>query len=402
MKIGIIKEGKMPPDKRAPFSPDQCKQLTAKFPGLEILVQPSPFRCFSDDEYREAGIPLTNDLSHCDVLMGVKEVPVRELLPGKTYFFFSHITKKQKYNQELLQEVVRKNIRLIDYEKLVDSNGMRLIGFGRIAGLVGTYNGLLTYGKRNGLFNLKPAHLCKDLAEMKEQAGSIRTGPVKIAVTGGGRAAGGAMELLDHMHIRKLTVAGFLRPLDPAEAVYVQLNPEDYNMHLSGKNFETDHFFIHPEEYQGNFRRFCSRTDLLVAAAYWDPKAPVLFTEADMKRDDFRIRVIADITCDIDGSVPSTKRAGTIEDPVYDFNPATATIEPACSSPGHVSVMAVDNLPGELPGDASIAFGKDLTERVIPHLINDTEEIIANATIAKDGKLTDRFSYLNDFLLGKE
>jgi hypothetical protein len=279
---------------------------------------------------------------------------------------------------------------------------MRLIGFGRIAGLVGTYNGLLTYGKRNGLFNLKPAHLCKDLAEMKEQAGSIRTGPVKIAVTGGGRAAGGAMELLDHMYIRKLTVEEFLRPLDPAAAVYVQLNPEDYNMHLSGKNFETDHFFIHPEEYQGNFRRFCSRTDLLVAAAYWDPKAPVLFTEADMKRDDFRIRVIADITCDIDGSVPSTKRAGTIEDPVYDFNPATATIEPACSSPGHVSVMAVDNLPGELPGDASIAFGKDLTERVIPHLINDTEEIIANATIVRDGKLTDNYSYLNDFLLGKE
>ena len=402
MKIGILREGKQPPDKRVPFSPEQCKRLIEKFPDLEILVQPSPIRCYSDKEYSEAGIPMSADLSGCDVLMGVKEVPIQELIHEKTYFFFSHTIKKQKYNRKLLQEVVRQNIRLIDYETLVDSTGMRIIGFGRFAGLVGTYNGLLTYGKRYGLFNLKPAHRCKDLAEMKEQAKAINPGPVKIAVTGNGRVANGAIELLNFMNIRQLSVEEYIQETDFQETVYVQLTPEDYNQHINGQNFDLHHFFSHPEEYQGSFQRFCSQTDLLIAAAYWDPKAPALFTEEDMKRDDFRISVIADITCDIDGSVPSTKRAATIDDPVYDYNPATSKIEPAFSSPKNVSVMAVDNLPCEVPRDASISFGKDLTEKVIPHLLNDKEEIIAKATIVKDGKLTDQYSYLNNFLLEKE
>jgi len=403
MKIGIIREGKQPPDKRVPFSPGQCVQIIREFPGVEVFVQSSKIRCFGDEEYRSAGIPVMDNLEHCDVLMGVKEVPVHDLIPGKTYFFFSHTIKKQAYNRELLQEIIRKKIRLIDYEVLTCTDGMRIIGFGRFAGLVGTYNGLLTYGKRNRLFCLKPAHQCDGLHELKKNVQGLLLPSLKIAVTGDGRVAGGALELLREIPIRRVAVDEYLG-LDSFEGpVFVQLSPGDYNLHRQNKPFDLLHFFNHPAEYKGNFHRFCSQTDLLIAAAYWDPEAPVLFTSEEMKKTDFRIRVIADITCDIEGSVPSTKRASTIDDPVYDYNPGTGELEEAFSSEKNISVMAVDNLPCELPKDASLDFGKNLLEKVLPHLTgNDKDGVINRATVTEGGKLTERFGYLSGYLSGKE
>lgn len=403
MIIGIIKEGKLPPDRRVPFSPQQCRQIIEQFPGTEVFVQSSNIRCFSDQEYREAGIQVVDNLKHCDVLMGVKEVLIADLIPNKTYFFFSHTIKKQPYNQKLLRAIADKNIRLIDYEVLTGLDGMRIIGFGRFAGLVGAYNGLLTFGRRNRLFSLKPAHQCDDLQEMKKNIAGLPLPPFKIVVTGDGRVAGGALELLNEIPVRQVAVNEFLEKNDFNEPVFVQLSPVDYNSHKEGKNFDLLHFFNHPDEYQGNFCRFCSQTDLLIAAAYWDPKAPVLFTSEEMKSNDFRIKVIADITCDIEGSIPSTKRASTIDDPVYDYNPQTEELETAFSSEENTTVMAVDNLPCELPKDASLDFGKNLIEKVLPHLIgDDTDGIIQRASITESGNLTERFAYLQDYLDGKE
>jgi len=403
MKIGIIREGKQPPDRRVPFSPEQCRQIIDKFPGTEVLVQPSPIRCFTDDEYRVAGITVEENINDCDVLMGVKEVPFQDLMPGKTYFFFSHTIKKQPHNRKLLQEIVSKKIRLIDYEVLTGKDGMRIIGFGRFAGLVGVYTGLMAFGKRNRLFDLKPAYQCDDLREMKKNVADLQLPPIKIVVTGGGRVSCGAMEMLHEIPVRQVSVDEYLQDKPINEPVFVQLDPDHYNVHQEGKPFDLHHFFKNPTEYKGDFSKYCSHTDLLVAAAFWDPKAPVLFTTEEMKRDDFKISVIADVTCDIEGSVPSTKRASTIAEPFYDYNPQTEQLEDAFSSEKNITVMAVDNLPCELPKDASVDFGTNLIEKVLPHLLsNDWDEVIKRATITENGQLTEKFNYLTNYLLDKE
>ncbi|MCE4563179.1 alanine dehydrogenase [Maribellus sp. CM-23] len=402
MKVGILREGKTPPDKRVPLTPEQCLEVMEKFPSVKVVVQPSPIRSFKDDNYTSIGIELQEDLSDCDVLLGVKEVRIQDFIPGKIYLFFSHTIKKQAYNRKLLQTVLEKNIQLVDYEVLTNKEGFRIIGFGRFAGLVGAYNGLRAFGLRNNIFNLKPAHQCHDLAEMLQILDGIQLPPVKIAVTGDGRVAGGVLEILNHMNIVRVTAASFLSETDPKEAIYTQLLPNNYAHRKDGEAFELMHFFNHPEMYENAFEAYTKATDLLIAAAYWDPKAPVLFTAEDARSEDFRISVISDITCDIEGSIPSTKRASSIDDPFYDYNPETGELEAAFSNPRNISVQAVDNLPCELPKDASLDFGRNLIDKVFPSLFSeDIEGIIQRASITKGGKLTDRFAYLQDFAEGK-
>jgi saccharopine dehydrogenase (NAD+, L-lysine forming) len=400
MKIGILREGRTPPDKRVPFTPPQCRLINDTFENLEIVIQPSPIRCFSDEEYIAAGIKTEEDLTSCELLMGIKEVPVSELIPGKTYIFFSHTIKKQIRNRELLREIIRKGITLIDYETMTDPAGQRIIGFGRFAGLVGVYNGIRAYGIKHRLFELKPAWKCISLKEMKEQIVEIELPPMKIAVTGDGRVGTGVMELLDGIPLRRLTTEKYL---DKAtlwkEPVVVQLIPADYNRHQRGLSFELDHFFKHPEEYETNFGRFATETDLLVGAAFWDPKAPVLFEPEDTRTPEFRISVIADITCDVNGSIPVTRRTSTITEPFYDYNPETLNECEPFSGEKHITVMAVDNLPCELPLDSSFDFGKNLIEKVLPLLQGeDPDHMIDRATITRKGVLTDRYSYLQDFV----
>ena len=402
MKVGILREGKNPPDKRVPLTPQQCVEVMQKFPQVEVIVQPSPIRCFKDEEYSALGIKLQENLKDCTILLGVKEVRVEDFLPGKTYLFFSHTIKKQAYNRKLLQTVLEKKIQLVDYEVLTNKEGFRIIGFGRFAGLVGAYNGLRAFGLKNELFDLKPAHQCDDLSEMLRHLDAVNLPPVKIALTGDGRVAGGVLEILDHMNIMRVSPEGFLNDNEPEQAIYVQLLPNNYAKRKDGEPFELMHFFNHPEMYENTFHPFAQATDMLIAAAYWDPKAPVLFTADEMKDPDFRISVISDITCDIEGSIPSTKKASTIDDPFYDYNPQTSEMEEAFSNPNNVSVQAVDNLPCELPKDASLDFGRNLIDKVFSGLFgDDTDGIIERASITKGGKLTDRFSYLQDFADGK-
>ena len=399
-KIGIIKEGKIPIDKRVPLTPSQAKNLSEKY-KVEVRVQSSDVRCFSDNDYKEAGLPIVDDITDCDIILGVKEVPIEKLIAYKTHFFFSHTIKKQEYNRELLQAILAKNIRLIDWETLTNDNGHRIIAFGRWAGIVGAYNGLWTYGKRYNLFGLRRAHECFDYEDLKSEYKKIKLPNIKIALTGGGRVTKGAMEVLHGIGIRQVTQHDFLNERFN-EPVFTQLNSRDYNKRKDGGDFHRNEFYQQPERYEGDFSKYTKVTDLLIACAFWDPAAPVLFQREEILRDDFDIKVIADITCDIQGSIPSTMQPSTIDNPIYDYNPSDNQVEQALSDEGNITMMAVDNLPCELPRDASHSFGDQLLMNVIPHLLGKDEgETIERATITKAGALTERYSYLKDYAEGK-
>ncbi|WP_299761209.1 NAD(P)-dependent oxidoreductase [uncultured Pontibacter sp.] len=397
LKIGIIKEGKVPVDKRVPLTPKKCVEAMQEFAAMQVVVQPSGIRCFTDAEYQELDIPLQQDLSDCDVLMGVKEVPVELLVPNKTYLFFSHTIKKQPHNAKLLRAILDKNITLIDYELLKTPEGQRVVAFGRYAGIVGAYNGVLTYGKKHKLFDLKPAYLCHEMEDMQEEYFKVKLPPIKIAITGGGRVACGAMEVLDKMEIRRVSVFDYLYK-QFSEPVYAQLHSGDYNARPDVEVWDSPDFYANPHLYKSTFRKFTKVTDLLMACAYWDPRAPKLFTEEDTRNPDFKIDTIADITCDVNGSIPTTKRATTIEEPAYDYNPATGELEQPYFRASNITVMAVDNLPCELPRNASRDFGRHLIDNVFPQFFNgDAGGMLARGTIAKSGKLMPLYSYLQEY-----
>lgn len=398
IKIGLIKEGKNPPDKRVAFTPLQAEEIQQRYPQVKIICQQSEFRCFKDSEYATLGIEVKQDVSDCDILMGIKEVPIDLLVSNKTYLFFSHTIKKQPYNRKLLQSILKMNIRLIDYEGLKDTQGNRLVAFGRFAGIVGAYNGLWTYGKRYQLYSLRRAYECFDINDLKLEIRNIVLPPIKIVLTGAGRVAKGAMETLDTAGIRKVNPADFISR-DFNEPVYVQLSSADYHERIEGGHFNREEFHTYPERYKSLFSSFSKVADILLAGAYWNPRAPVLFTKEEMKSPHFKIKVIADITCDINGSVPSTKRASTIPDPLYDYDPQTDSVMPGLSNESNITTMAVDNLPCELPRSASEEFGRDLIDRILkPLLVNDKEGIIKRGTVADKGQLTKEFNYLEDYV----
>ncbi|WP_420576126.1 NAD(P)-dependent oxidoreductase [Ekhidna sp.] len=399
-KIGIIKEGKIPIDRRVPLTPQQAKQLKENY-DVEVVVQSSDIRCFTDDDYRNAGLPIVDSLEDCDIILGVKEVPIEKLIPNKTHFFFSHTIKKQEYNRKLLKAILDKKIKLIDWETLTNEAGNRVIAFGRWAGIVGAYNGLWTYGKRYNLFNLRRAHECFDYEDLKTEFRKIQLPNIKIALTGGGRVTKGAMEVLLGAGISQVTPHDYLTQRFD-EPVFTQLNSRDYNKRKDGKEFLRNEFYKNPELYEGDFIKYTQVTDILIACAYWDPAAPVLFHREDIIKDNFDIKVIADITCDIEGSIPSTKKPSTIDDPIYDYNPSDDEIEQPLVDEGNITVMAVDNLPCELPRDASQSFGDQFLENVVEHLLGeDKKGVIHRATITEAGSLTEKYSYLQDYVDGK-
>jgi len=398
-KIGIIREGKMPPDARTPLTPEQCKQILDRFP-VELVVQPSEVRSFTDAEYRQAGIPLATDLSDCDILIGVKEVPVEQLISGKTYLFFSHTVKKQPHNRHLLQTILEKNIRLVDYEKLTDERGNRLIAFGFYAGLVGAHNAMWTYGRRTGLFGLPRMRDCHDYAEVKGVYAKTQLPPVRIVLTGGGRVASGAVRNLHDMGIQQVSPHDFLNKTFD-RPVFTQLHAQDYVQHRDGPRiFEKAHFYAHCEEYVSTFAPYTHCADIFINGIFYDPKAPRFFEIPEVADEAFRIQVIADVSCDImpDSSVPLTIRPSKIADPVYGVNRLTGEEGAPFDNTG-VDVMAIDNLPSELPRDASDFFGRQLIDNILPELLHDRDSaIIARATIAENGELTEPYSYLSDYV----
>lgn len=396
LTIGLIREGKIPRDSRAVLTPSNVREILRQYPEVSIHVQPSGHRCFSDDEYRTAGAILTEDISSCDLLLGVKEVPVAELLPEKIYFFFSHTIKEQPYNRNLLREILKKRITLIDHECLTDDNGARLIAFGRWAGIVGAYNGLWTWAKRTGL-SWPRASEYRDYGEMAEHAGKLKTGALRIAVTGDGRVAGGAVEMLRHFGIPELSPDEYLKG-STTGPVFTQLSCDRFYKRVSDEGFDLKEFFSHPELYKSAFHPYVKCTDLFINAIYWDPKAPAYFTLEEMSAPAFSIKVIADITCDIapEASIPSTIRPSTIKEPVYGFDPASGK-ETEPYTAGSIDIMAVDNLPNELPRDASSEFGTAFLQHILPELFKEKSGILDRATIASGGQLGKKYQYLRKY-----
>jgi len=402
IKVGVLRETKNPPDKRVPVTPPLAVKMLERFPNIELFVQPSDLRCFTDEEYTYLDLEMKEDLTDCDILLGVKEVNPATLIPNKTYLFFAHVAKKQPYNRELLQEIIKKKIRLVDYEYLTDYNGARIVAFGRWAGIVGAYNGLRGRGIRMDEFKLKPAHQCHDMDEMYAGLKLIKLKKKKILVTGGGRVALGAMETLRQLNLREVTPEEYLTQ-EFNEAVLCRIDPEHYVRHKGGMQFNLQHFFKHPEEYESTFKPYTKVTDIFIACHFWDPKSPKMILKEDYLEPDFKITVIADVSCDVNGPIASTVRASTIADPFYGYNPVSGKDERPFISPKNITVMAIDNLPGELPRNAAADFGADLLDKVYPSLFgHDDAGIIERATIAKNGKLTERYAYLQDYLDGKE
>lgn len=397
MKIGIIREGKLPADKRTPLTPEHCLHLMQRFPTVEIVVQTSPIRCFSDADYAAQGIVVVDDSSDCDLILGIKEVPREMLVPGSTMMFFSHTIKKQPHNRKLLHAVVDKNIRLIDYECLTDTIGRRILGFGKYAGIVGSYNALIAFGRRNGSFELKPAYQCSGIAEMHGELKKVRLGNERIIVSGGGKVAHGVRETLAAAGIAEVSIPEFLSK-EFAHPVWCNADILDYH-ELDGNPPDSIEAFIrNSAAYTNTFRKFLSKSDIYISAHFWDGRSAPFFTREDVKADNFRVRVIADITCDIEGSVPTTLRSSTIESPMYGYDRFTAT-EAGPFAKDSITIMAVDNLPCEIPADASTGFGADLAQLIIPLFIEkDEEKVLERATICQDGKLTRYFSYLEDYV----
>ncbi|PQB06012.1 NAD(P)-dependent oxidoreductase [Aureitalea marina] len=402
MTFALIKERKTPPDRRVVFSPEACQSVIEQYPDSRILVESSDIRVYHDEVYEQRELTVSDDVSSADVMLGVKEVPVESLVPGKKYFFFSHTIKKQPYNRDLLRAILDKKIELYDHETIENERGGRLIGFGYYAGLVGAYNGLRMYGLKEGLFVLPKAEDLPDLSAMKEELDHIQLPAIRIVLTGSGKVMRGAKEILDHIKLKEVGVADYLKE-NFSEAVYTVADVDDYNLPPEGQNFDRSAFYGDPTGYRPNFMPLARRSDVFIAGHFYGDGAPFLFTREDARQADFAIRYIADISCDIDGPVASTIRPSTIAEPFYGYNPQSES-ETDYEKKGSIAVMAVDNLPCELPKDASDGFGAMFLKEVIPAFFDgDSRGILHRARITnEEGKLTPRFSYLQDFVDGKE
>lgn len=399
--FAIIKERKNPPDRRVVFSPQKCQEVVKTFPQARIIIEASEVRIFPDEAYRAAGFEVKEDISEADVMLGVKEVPMDALIPNKKYFFFSHTIKKQPYNQELLKTILNKNIQLFDHETIVRASGARLIGFGRYAGLVGAYNGFRALGLRDGVFNLPKVENLADLDEVRAELNKITLPNIKIVLSGTGKVAQGAREILEQLKIKEVSDTAYLTS-NFTEPVYCLIDVMEYNRRIDGKAGDKFEFFEDPSGYESNFMPYAKVSDLFIAGHFYGNGAPYLFTRDDAKLDDFKINLIADISCDVDGPVASNIRASTIANPFYGYDPISET-EKEFKTPNTITMMTVDNLPCELPKDASEGFGDMFLEHVIPSFFNqDKDQVLERARMTNEnGGLTQRFGYLEDYAKGE-
>ena len=392
--IAVIREEKNPPDARVPLTPAQVADLRGR--GIDIVVQPSQGRTFADQEYADLGVPVVEDITDRELLLGVKEVPVDKLIAGKTYCFFAHVAKEQPYNQKLMRAFLEKGITHIDYEYLTDDSGKRLIAFGYWAGMVGAHNAVWTYAQRSGAFELPRLNTLHDYAAAKEIYAKLELPPLRVVLTGTGRVGKGAARVLEDIGFEKVSPRDFLN--GEGKAVFTQLHVRDYASHPDGKPIDKHHFYRHSEEYRSAFGPYTKVADIFVNGIFWDGKAPAFFSAEDMEAEDFNIQVIGDVTCDIApaASVPSTLFASTIADPVFGYDPKTrAAVAP--HGAGTVDVMSIDNLPSELPRDASAAFGTAFIERILPEFAKDESAILRRASVTIGGKLGPDFQYLREY-----
>jgi alanine dehydrogenase len=400
MKFGIIKERKNPPDRRVVFSPDALAKLKQLYPKTSVTVETSDIRVFSDLQYKSIGITVADDVSDCDIFFGVKEVPVENLIPNKSYFFFSHTIKKQPHNKKLLQAILEKNITLYDHETIVDEHNRRLIGFGKYAGMVGVYNGIRAFGIKFELFKLPKAETLSGKEALIMHLKRITLPPLKFLLTGTGKVGSGAQEILKAIKVKEVTVENYLTK-NYAQSVYVQLDALEYNKRIDGQILDFADFTKHPEDYTSDFEKFTKVSDIYIAGHFYGNNAPMILTQEMLNAKDCKIRVVADVSCDVNGPIACTLRSSTIAEPLYGYLPSENK-EVDIFHPAAIVVMAVDNLPCEIPKDSSEGFGEQFIEHVIPAFFNkDKDRILERAKITENGKLTERFSYLKDYVDGK-
>jgi alanine dehydrogenase len=399
-KIGIIREGKQPADRRVPLTPAQCKEVMQRYPDVDLVVQRSPVRAYADAEYEAFEIPLVDDLSDRELILGVKEVPLEMLLPEKAYVFFSHTIKEQPHNRKLLKAVLDRKIRLIDHELLTNLHGERVLAFGYWAGVVGAYNGMRAWQLMHGGPALKPANQCHDLEELERYLHAYPLpNDLRIVMTGGGRVGKGAMGVLERAGVKRISPKDLLTGNNTGP-VYTALGSADLYARDDGQPFDKEAFHHDPSGHHANFLAFARRAHIYMACHFWDPRGPKILRAEDLRDPALTLEVIADISCDIGGPIDSTLRATTIADPFYGYDPVSGSEKPG-GTKGTIAVMSVDNLPCELPRDASEAFGRDLIERVFPALVGDDKEaMIERATIAQDGMLTPPYEYLRNYANG--
>lgn len=403
MKIGLIKETKTPIDNRVALTPTQAKQLMDSFTDAEIVAESSDIRAYSDDEYRAAGVKIVTDLSDCDVLFGIKEAAIDSIIPQKHYFFFGHIAKMQEYNRPLIKAMINKKITFTDYEYLVDRDGKRVCAFGWWAGVVGVYYTLRGYGLKYNLYELPKPDIHFTLKQLLNLLKNLELPKVKILITGAGRVSQGAQYVLNEIGAKKIDVVNYLSTYQVDSLTYSVADVNDLVKRKNSEEFTWIDFSNNAGEYESDFMRFAKTTDILICAHFWSPEAPIYLSEDDLRRDDLRIRMIGDVTCDIKGSIKSTIRPSTHDNPYFDYNPTTRQEEEAFSSKSNISVMAVDTCPNALAIDASKYFGDMLMEHVFKPMLSGTLEenyVVNNATIINKGKLTDHYSYLEDFATG--
>ncbi len=396
--IGLIKEGKIPPDFRVALTPKQC--LILKNEGWNILVESSQVRCYKDEEYEALGIEVVKEMDSCDVLIGIKEVPVDQLIPNKTYLFFSHTIKKQIYNKRLLQNILAKHIRLIDYEVLTDQDNERLIAFGNDAGIVGTHMGIQAYGRRTGAFSLPNMESFPHYTDAVKVYKTIKWPPIRVVLTGKGRVGTGAAMVLDDMGFKRLSTNDYLTQ-QYNYPVYTQIDCLDYVESPDGKLFTKQDYYTDPKHFKMIFKKYLAVSDVFINGIFWDNRSPAFFTLDELNEDYFNLKTLADISCDIAprSSVPTTVQPSTITNPVYGYDKKNFCLcDPYTEH--SLDVMAVDNLPNALPRDASESFGKKLMKYILPEFIKDESTILEGGTIAKDGKLTSKYEYLEDFVEG--
>jgi len=403
IKLGVIREGKVPPDFRVPLTPKQCKAIEVLYPNVEVFVQRSPIRTYPDSAYAEQGITLVDSLEDCDYILGVKEVQIEDLIPNKTFFFFSHTFKKQPYNRALLNAVLDKKIHLVDYEVLKDKYNKRIIGFGRYAGIVGCYNAFLTYGLKSGRYSIKPANECVDRKEVEQELKKVDLpADFRVVLTGFGRVGHGAREIIDLLPITEVSPEEYLKNSFEGP-VYTHLEAEDYFAPQDGSSFVKKDFYSTPENYISTFARYSKKSEMYIPCHFWSAKSPYILTNDDLLHADNRIKVVGDISCDIAGPIACTIRPSKIGNGMYGYDPMTQT-EVDFMQEGAIAVMAIDNLPCELPKDASEYFGNELLKYVLPCLFGeDPDEVITRGSqTTKTGELTDGFSYLSNYIAGLE
>ncbi len=398
--IGIVRESRND-ENRTPLVPEHIKKYKESKPNINFIIQPSNSRCFSDEEYELCGAKINENLNECSIIFGVKEIDPNILINNRTYLFFSHtfkINKQQKNikknKKDLLLSILNKKITLIDYENIRGRNGSRCLGFGRFAGIVGCYNTLNLLLKVLGKQSLATAYKINNYERLVLNLKNLYFPKTKILVTGDGRVAKGVIELLNQTNIKAVSKKDFLeKKFD--QPIFCNLETKDYVTNNSYTNFCLEHFINNPQDYSSSALQYLKETNILISAHYWDPSSPKIFESEDLK-DLQNLKIVGDITCDINGSVPTTIRSTTIEKPNYWIE--RNSLKEIDKNNDGIAVMAVDNLPSELPRDSSTEFSEGIINEVLPFLLKEDDGRILNGTITTDGSFLEKYNYLNNYI----